>query len=455
MTPSHQTLYLAPIVHAPTRAHLEIYDALICIRSGRVAWIERLPSLSQQAADTAAARRGTDLDNLVVVHEGFLCPGMVDTHTHAPQYPNNGLGHSLQLLEWLDALTFPLERKFSDDDYARQVYGEVVRRTLAAGTTTACYYSTLHVPASLTLAEVALEAGQRALVGRCSMDRNSPPDYVEESCVASMTSTHEFLDAFPHFFANTPSILSNGSAYANQPLVRPILTPRFALSCSPPLLSALGKLAKENDLPIQTHISENHAEIEAVRKAFPDLPSYAGVYDHFGLLTPRTILAHGVHLTPDEVSLIAERGAGVSHCPTSNVNLNSGAARVLGLLDAGVRVGLGSDCSGGPATGVLAAIRSADAMSRILAFEGLTARGLSIAELWFLATRGGADIAGVDAGSFEPGREFDALWIRPRSPGFWGGGDTRALFEKWLFAGDDRDIGAVWVRGRCVSGSPP
>lgn len=289
------------------------------------------------------------------------------------------------------------------------------------------------------------------------MDRANPKDYVEAGPEASMRSTHEFLDMFPRFCANTPSPLGsngNGAGY-NQPLVRPVLTPRFALSCSPPLLEALGKLAAEQDLPIQTHISENKAEIEAVRRAFPDAPHYAGVYDRFGLLTPRTILAHGVHLTPPEVALLAERGAGVSHCPTSNLNLASGAARVLALLDADVRVGLGSDCSGGPATGVLAALRAADAVARVLAFEGLAGRGLALAELWYLATRGGAEIAGVDAGSFEPGREFDALWVRPRSPGFWAGGDTRALFEKWLFAGDDRDIGAVWVRGRCVSGAPP
>lgn len=312
------------------------------------------------------------------------------------------------------------------------------------------------MPATLTLAEVALEAGQRALVGRCSMDRVCPADYVEEDCEASMSATHDFLDLFPRYSTNTPSPLPNGSSVAapNQALVRPVLTPRFALSCTPDLLGALGALAAKHDLPIQTHISENRAEIQAVLAAFPHLPSYAGVYDHFGLLTPRTILAHGVHLTEPEIALIAARGAGVSHCPTSNVNLNSGAARVLALLDAGVPVGLGSDCSGGPATGILSALRAADAVSRVLAFEGLADRGLSIAEMWFLATRGGAQIAGVNAGSFEVGREFDALWVRPRSPGMWvtPGEGARDVFEKWLFTGDDRDIGAVWVRGRCVSG---
>lgn len=292
------------------------------------------------------------------------------------------------------------------------------------------------------------------------MDRCCPDDYVEKDAEASMADTHDFLDLFPRYSTNTPSPLPNGSstpAAPNQALVRPILTPRFALSCSSELLSDLGKLAAKHDLPIQTHISENHAEIEAVLQAFPDVSSYAEVYDHFGLLGPRTILAHGVHLTPSEVELIAKRGAGVSHCPTSNLNLNSGAARVLHLLDSGVSVGLGSDCSGGPATGILAAVRAADAVSRVLAFEGLAKRGLTIPEMWYLATRGGASIAGVNAGSFEVGREFDAMWIRPRSPGMWVKKEdgTRETFEKWLFSGDDRDIGAVWVRGRCVSGEAP
>lgn len=293
------------------------------------------------------------------------------------------------------------------------------------------------------------------------MDTSCPSDYVESDAESSMRATHDFVEHFPAYTTNTPSPLSNGSSppppAPSQALVRPILTPRFALSCTPQLLTALGKLAEEKDLPIQTHISENTAEIDAVRQAFPTLPSYAAVYDHFGLLTPRTILAHGVHLAPSEISLIASRGAGVSHCPTSNVNLNSGAARVLALLDAGVSVGLGSDCSGGPATGILSSLRAADTVSRCLAFAGQAKRGLSIAEMWHLATRGGAQIAGVNAGSFEVGREFDALWIRPRSPGMWvrEGESAGAVFEKWLFTGDDRDIGAVWVRGRCVSGAPP
>jgi len=124
-----------------------------------------------------------------------------------------------------------------------------------------------------------------------------------------------------------------------EPLVQPILTPRFALSCTPDLLTSLGSLAASDPtLRIQTHISENEAEVVHTLKEFPEAKSYADVYDMFGLLRHNTILAHAIHLTKDEVDLIRERGAGISHCPTSNFNLNSGIAPIGYYLDRGVKV---------------------------------------------------------------------------------------------------------------------
>ncbi|TXT04306.1 hypothetical protein VHUM_04193 [Vanrija humicola] len=241
-------------------------------------------------------------------------------------------------------------------------------------------------------------------------------------------------------------------------IVRPVLTPRFAISCSPDLLSALGALAAERSLPIQTHLAENTSEIAEIRRLFPAAKTYAGVYAAHGLLTPRTILAHAVHLDDAERDVIAAHGAGVSHCPGSNTNLNSGAARVLDMLSHGIRVGLGSDCSGGCSLGILPQIRDARTVSRGLAFEGLAARGLSVPELFHMATLGGASLCGLDdVGNFAPGSQFDALWVKPRSPGMWvdDGEGVQSVFEKWLFTGDDRDIASVWVKGRRVAGSEP
>ena len=150
-------------------------------------------------------------------------------------------------------------------------------------------------------------------------------------------------------------------------VVCPIVTPRFAPSCSAELLEGLGKLAKKGSLPIQTHISENPSECELVRSLFPAQEYYAGVYDAHGLLTSRTVLAHAIHLSHPERKLVKERGSGISHCPVSNTSLSSGLCPVRELLDEGITVGLGSDVSGGYSSSMLVAAREAGMVSRIRA----------------------------------------------------------------------------------------
>lgn len=156
------------------------------------------------------------------------------------------------------------------------------------------------------------------------MDRHCPNHYCETSVLESLKHTEELV------------------AYIRSKdtdLVHPVLTPRFAISCTPDLLCGLGNIArKDASLAIQTHISENKSEIAFTRQLFPDRAHYADVYDHFGLLNERTILAHAVHLDDKEVELIKTRGSGISHCPTSNFNLRSGMSRVGEFLDKGIKV---------------------------------------------------------------------------------------------------------------------
>jgi guanine deaminase len=163
------------------------------------------------------------------------------------------------------------------------------------------------------------------------MNRGEPPDdYVEASTEESMTSTHALIRHIRGL---------DHSCLGQEPLVQPILTPRFALSCTRDLLTCLGALAaSEPTLRIQTHISENEAEVIETLKTFPEAKSYTDLYDMYGLLRHNTILAHAVHLTKEEVELIKRRGAGISHCPTSNFNLNSGIAPIGYFLDKGVKV---------------------------------------------------------------------------------------------------------------------
>lgn len=406
-----------------------------------------------------------------------------------------GRGQDYELLGWLHNITFPTESRFKDTDYARRTYRSVVRRVLDSGTTTCCYYATLHEEATKILADITHELGQRAFVGKCNMDRESPDHYCETSVDASISATEGVIT---HIRSLKPGVDS-------QPLVHPILTPRFAISCTSKLLASLGDLAKQDPtLAIQTHVSENPSEVAFVKELFPECSTYAHVYDAFGLLRAGTVLAHGCHLDSNlldagadegampesEIELIKARGAGLSHCPTSNLNLRSGVARVGEWLDRGLKVSLGTDVSGGYSPSMLAAVRHASFCSKLIAMEHsrkestttapteplasqpLAHRQLPVETLLFLATLGGAQVCGLDAhvGNFAPGKSFDALLVslRPETgnPNVWAeeselrleGADTPAhalevLLEKFLLCGDDRNIRRVFVAGREVGGA--
>lgn len=240
----------------------------------------------------------------------------------------------------------------------------------------------------------------------------------------------------------------------NRTLVCPIITPRFAPSCTTTLLSGLGTLAREYSLPIQTHISENPDEIDLVGRLFPKFDSYTAVYDGFHLLTPRSVLGHGIHLSPAERALIKKRGSKISHCPVSNSCLSSGLCPVRQLLDEGIEVGLGTDVSGGYSPSVLVAAREAEVVSRVLASvqrdfgpkktnppadheketlslaeidvpekvpdkkndgsHGYERTKLTVEECLYLATVGGAHCLGLEhkVGRFSVGMEWDAQLIR-------------------------------------------
>jgi guanine deaminase len=235
------------------------------------------------------------------------------------------------------------------------------------------------------------------------MDCNSP-DYYREETAESLSETAAFVE----------STLNLGSS-----LVTPIITPRFAPTCSGELLSGLGKLAAEKNLPIQSHLSENKDEIEWVKSLFPDRSSYTDVYDHYGLLTPKTVMAHCIHLSDAEIETIKCRGTGVAHCPTSNINLNSGFLNLEALMARGVKVGLGTDVSGGHSPSMLCAARDAITVSKVLHVGGETKTELDYKGAFFLATLGGSQALGLDKaiGNFQPGKRFDALVVDPSANG--------------------------------------
>lgn len=284
------------------------------------------------------------------------------------------------------------------------------------------------------------------------MDRMSPEYYRDESHETAYRDSRACIDYVK-------------SIDPDFDLITPILTPRFAPSCTTEALAEMGRLHHEEQIPCQTHISENKREIELVQKLFPWSSHYTEVYDKAGLLTPKMILAHAVHLSPEERKLIKLRDAKISHCPASNTALTSGTAKVRTMLNEGLTLGLGTDVSGGYTPSILAEAREAVFVSRHVAMEEGDEAKLSVEEVLYLATRGGAKVVGLEdrIGGFEVGKDWDAQLIA--LPGV---GDTIGLDQKvglveifgpenwdekvakWVYTGDDRNSVAVWVKGRLV-----
>ncbi|KAL6053019.1 hypothetical protein STEG23_023190, partial [Scotinomys teguina] len=365
-------------------------------------------------------------------HEFFM-PGLVDTHIHAPQYAFSGSNVDLPLLEWLTKYTFPTERKFQSTELAEEVYTRVVRRTLKNGTTTACYFGTIHTDSSLLLAEITDKFGQRAFVGKVCMDLNDTVPEYKETTEESVKETERFVSEM---------------LQKNYSRVKPIVTPRFSLSCTETLMSKLGSIAQTHDLHIQSHISENREEVEAVKSLYPGYKNYTDVYDKNNLLTSKTVMAHGCYLSEEELSIFSERGASIAHCPNSNLSY------CVGFFSPTI------DVAGGYSYSMLDAIRRAVMVSNVLLINKVNEKSLTLKEVFRLATLGGSQALGLDSeiGNFEVGKEFDALLINPKASDspidlFYGdfvGDISEAVIQKFLYLGDDRNIEEVYVGGKQV-----
>ncbi|NXH98021.1 GUAD deaminase, partial [Pachycephala philippinensis] len=384
-------------------------------------------------------------------HEFFM-PGLVDTHIHAPQYSFTGTRVDLPLLQWLTSYTFPTEAKYQDSGFAEEVYTRVVRRTLKNGTTTACYFATIHTDSSLLLAEITDKFGQRAFVGKVCMDMNDSVPQYREITADSVQETERIQPLSFYYF--------------QYPRVQPIITPRFGPSCSEDLLNALGDLAETHDLHVQSHISENEEEVKLVENMFPAYQNYTELYDKNKLLTSKTVMAHACHLSEEELKLFSLRGAAISHCPNSNFSLRSGVLNVRKVLDHNVKLGLGTDVAGGYSASMLDAIRKTMMASNSLQINKVNETGLTLEEAFQLATLGGSQALGLDdvIGNFEVGKEFDALLINTKasdSPFDLFSADDFEVIRTGLMikkvdgnavgqVRDDRNISEVYVAGKQV-----
>lgn len=318
-------------------------------------------------------------------------PGFVDTHVHYPQTAIIGSA-SGPLLDWLDTSVFPEEARFADLGYAQLIAERFCTSMLSQGTTSAAIFSSSHIEATDVLFQTLSRFQIGAELGVTLMDRGAPDEVLCQADEAIAGS--ERLIARWH--------------NQDDARLRFCVTPRFGLSCTPHLLREAGRLAARHDLLVQTHISENAAELTATAEAFPEARDYLAVYEEFGLLHQRSLFAHCIWLSDSEWSRLAGADAAVAHCPDSNFFLGSGAMPLSEVYERQIRVGLGSDVGAGRSFSMRRACARAYDASRITSSE------VSPMELLWLASRGGALALHRDQiGVIQPGAFADVICLEP------------------------------------------
>lgn len=372
-----------------------------------------------------------DFNNCLIV------PGMNDLHLHAPQYAFHGMYMDLELLDWLNTVTFPEEARYSDLNYAEKAYSIFTDDIKHSATTRASIFGTLHVDATELLMDLMEKTGLKTFIGKVNMDRNGSLALQEASAVVSAKDTVRWLEETTGKYEN----------------VKPILTPRFTPSCSDELMTRLAEIQRTYRLPVQSHLSENQGEIAWVKELCQGTSFYGEAYDQFGLFGGEqcpTIMAHCVYSSDAELSLMKERGVFIAHCPQSNTNLSSGIAPTRRYIEEGLHIGLGTDIAGGHSLSMLRAIADAIQVSKLrwrLVDDSL--KPLSLEEAFYMATMGGGAFFGK-VGTFAEGYEFDALILDDSKLRHPQPLTARERLERLIYLSDDSCITGKYISGNKI-----
>ncbi len=370
--------------------------------------------------------------------DALIVPGFIDAHVHFPQIDMIA-SPGAQLMDWLTHYTYPAEERFSDAGLARQTADFFLDQLLRHGTTTALVFATVHKTAVEALFESALARNMRLISGKVLMDRNAP---------AGICDTAETG------YQDSRALIR---AWHGRARLGYAVTPRFALTSSERQLELGGRLLSENPgVRLHTHLAENHEEISIVRRLFPDCADYLAVYEKFGLATPHSVFAHGVHLSDGEWQRLGRCGSAIAFCPTSNLFLGSGLFDSASARRNHVPVGFGTDVGAGTSLSLLQTMNEAYKVSQ------MRKSPLGAFELFHLATLGGAKALKLDRqiGNFAPGKEADFLVLDLKATPLIARRLARTKPpEELLFAlailGDDRMVAETFLAGRSVYKKSP
>ncbi len=429
------------LIDAPEPGKLRgIRDGAVLIEDGVIA----------AAGPYDEVRRTPDAELVRWQHssEAVIIPGLIDIHAHLPQYPVVARVEKA-LLPWLRRHVFPVEKQFNAA--TARTFAPFFFEALARnGTTCAMLYATIHEDSCDAAFAAAERSGMRIILGKVMMDSGSYGGLPAEKILPRSLEQSERLCRKWHGRDN------GRLEYA--------FSPRFAVTCTEELMREAGSLARKFDAYIQTHLSENHNEIEMVRSLFPRHPSYTAVYEACGLLGDRTVLGHCIHLGDEEIQLLAESRSAVAHCPTSNLFLNSGIMPLDRLLDAGLRVGLASDVAGGPELDMWRVMRCAIESQKARSFYQTGVRVPAEAEIFHLATLGGARALGKESllGTLDVGKEADMVVLdlaRVLPYGERGNVHSDLSAEEvitlLIYRGGPQAVIETFVRGTSIHRAPP
>jgi len=409
------------------RAASLIEDGAIRIEDGQVAAVGEARAILAHAPPDAA------IDD----HAGKLVmPGFIDAHIHYPQTRVIG-SYGAQLLDWLQKYTFVEEQKFADPAHCEAVARFFLDELARQGTTTAVVYCTVHPESVEAFFAESERRGARMIAGKVMMDRNAPP---------------LLRDTAQRGYDESKALIAR---WAGRGRLGYAITPRFAVTSSEAQLAAAGALAREHrDAYVQTHLSENFAEIAFVKRQFPWAKTYLDVYARFGLLGARSLFGHCLHLEETEVAALARSDSIAAFCPTSNLFLGSGLFDKQRLDEANVRVALATDVGGGTSYSML---QTAAEAYKVLQMNGQSWPGF---QAFYQMTLGNARALGLQSriGTIEPGREADLVVLDSRATPAMAhrmeshDGDLSEELFVLMTMGDDRAVAQTYVAGRGVKG---
>jgi len=399
-------------------------DGGLLVRDGKIVAAGPYAVVENQAGE--GAKRVDHRPHLIM-------PGFIDAHVHFPQMQVIA-SYGAELLDWLNTYTFPEETKFRDAQHGRRIARLFLDEVMRHGTTTVAAYCSVHRQSAEAFFEESHARNMLNVAGKVMMDRNAPDGV---------------LDTPQSSYDDTKALIGEWHGRGRQHYA---ITPRFAITSSPEQMEMAGALAKEfPGLHVQTHLSENHAEIAYTCELYPWAKDYTHIYERYGLMGGKTLLGHCIHLSEREADALSETGAVAVFCPTSNLFLGSGLFdyQRYRRREKPIRIASATDVGGGTSYSML---RTMDEGYKVIALNG---EKLNPFQSFWQITRGNAEALSVaeKVGTLEAGTDADIVVLDSRAtPGMRLRMETVGALAEELFLlqtmGDDRAVREVYVAGR-------